>query len=388
MADTCGRRRWTLLAPLVLLLSALPPPALAGQGGPLFETARKAAEREFAALSARGLPGALVGVGAGSGERRIFAFGVADVETGAPMRPGHVMRIGSVAKLFLATLVLQLADEGRLSLDDPISRYVPDVPGGDRITLRMLGHHRSGLFNPIADPDFRRRINEAPDAERSYANIMTVVRNRADGRQPGDSFAYSNANSVLLGRAVEAATGATLTDLLAARIHRSFGAETPVIPRSAALPHADLKGYRFGRAAGAVEYGSVFFDATGFSASWAGAAGNMNATVGDLLRLAKPLASGATLSVRMRAALHDFTAIGPGFDYGFHIARFGKAIGHAGDVPGFSSFLAWLPDRDVSIVVLCNLSNLADKSAPAEAIGRAVIEALAVPGDQRQPVKP
>ena len=166
----------------------------------------------------------------------------------------------------------------------------------------------------------------------------------------------------------------------AAVASRSIG---KVVPASAALPDADLRGYRFGARTGAIEYGKVFFDATHFSASWAGAAGDMNATLDDLLRLAKPLAAGSTLNEESRAVLHGFETVAPGFEYGFHIARYGAAIGHAGDVPGFSSFLAWMPHRDLSIVVLCNLSNLADKSAPATIIGTSIVDALGPPGDER-----
>ena len=358
------------------------PASDAGSDSPL-DRAAQAAKTQINALKPAGLPGALVGLALGSGEARRIASGVASVETRMAIRTDHRMRIGSVAKLVVATLVLQLVDEGKLRLDDPISKYVADIPHGDRITLRMLGTHTSGVFNPLADANFRKRINANPGAERSFAEVMRVVRDNADAAEPGKTFAYSNGNTMLLARAIEAVTSQTLADVIEERIHRAFGIRTPVMPVTAALPDADLRGYRFGARSGAIEYGTVFFDATGFSASWAGAAGNMNATLDDLLILAKPLATGATLSKASRSVLHDFEPVAHGFGYGFHIAWFGEAAGHAGDVPGFSSFVAWMPRHDLSIVVLCNLSNMPDKRAPAEIIGRAVIKALGAPGDKR-----
>ncbi len=369
----------------VVFLAMFTPSAMA-QGmdsGVLFDRAEAAAGREFEALKGQGLPGMLVGMAVGSGESRRRAFGASNLKTGAPLKRDHTMRIGSVAKLVVATVVLQLVDEGRLRLDDPVSKYVAGVPHGDAITLRMLGRHRSGLFNPLADPAFRMRLNANPGVERTVADIMAILRRHAASVVPNATFSYSNANTILLAQAVESVTGGPVSDAIDSRIRRRFGVSTPVIPVNAEFPDADLRGYRFGARAGAIEYGEVFFDATDFSASWAGAAGNMNALLGDLLVLTKPLAAGTTLSKKSRAALHDFETVAPGFDYGFHVARYGDAIGHAGDVPGFSSFLAWIPRLDLSVVVLCNLSNLADKRAPATIVGKRIIEALRAPRDQR-----
>ncbi|MCG8695608.1 MAG: beta-lactamase family protein [Minwuiales bacterium] len=375
-----ARRAAGLAAVLALTLANSTP---GSANNTMLDQARSAAERKAAELLKRGLPGALVGISAGAGQTKRIAIGVADITTGAPLRVDHTMRIGSLAKLVVGTLALQLVDEGRIRLSDPVSNYVGDIPNGDRITLHMLGTHKSGLFNPIADPAFRTRINADPGAEIPFSAIVDVARRHPIAPASGRAFSYSNANTVLLARTLETATGKSLAELIETRVRQPFGVDTPFIPKSAALADPELRGYRYGERAGAVEYGTVLFDATEFSASWAGAAGNMNATLEDLLVLAKPLASGATLSDDTRAVLHSFEPVAHGFEYGFQIARFGDAIGHAGDVPGFSSFLAWLPSHDLSIVVLCNLSNMSDKRAPAEIIGRSIINELGKPSDER-----
>lgn len=93
------------------------------------------------------IPGAIVGLWMPGRGDYVKAFGTADTESGTPMKSDLFMRIGSVTKTFTVTAVLQLVDEGRIALDDPISKYVDGVPGGDRITLRQLASMRSGLFN-------------------------------------------------------------------------------------------------------------------------------------------------------------------------------------------------------------------------------------------------
>lgn len=373
--------RTTRVRPLMLLLLCLPallPPREAMSAD--MDAAEAAARTAFARLhEAERLPGALIGIALPGAPVLRLALGEANVETGAPMRLDHTMRIGSVQKLIVATAALQLAERGLLDLDAPIACHVPGVPNGAAITLRMLGNHTSGLFNPLADARFRARINAAPSAELARDDILAVAFANPVAHPPGTGFTYSNANTILLGAAIEAATGRALPDVLADTVLRPLGADGALVPASWRLPDPELRGYRHGPRAGAIEYGRIFFDATAFSASWAGAAGNMNATLDDLLKLAKPLASGATLGPAGRAELEKAVPESGPLRYGFGLARFGAARGHAGDVPGFSSFLAWLPATDAVVVVLANLSNTRDKRAPATLIGRAVLDALEPP---------
>ena len=93
------------------------------------------------------IPGAIVGVWQDGQPDYVQAFGVQDPDTGEPMTPDLYMRIGSNTKSFTTTAILQLVDQGRIGLDDPIETYVPGVPNGDQITIRQLGMMRSGLFD-------------------------------------------------------------------------------------------------------------------------------------------------------------------------------------------------------------------------------------------------
>ena len=105
------------------------------------------------AMTAVNVPGAIVGVWGPDGSY-VRAFGVADKATGTPMKTDFYSRIGSVTKTFTVTGVLQLADQGKLGLDDPIAKFIDGVPQGDKITLRQLARMQSGLFNYTDDKAF------------------------------------------------------------------------------------------------------------------------------------------------------------------------------------------------------------------------------------------
>ncbi|MGW7438901.1 serine hydrolase domain-containing protein [Streptomyces sp. NPDC054849] len=119
-----------------------------------------------AAMKKDAIPGVIVGLWMPGRGDYVKSFGVADRQSGTPMKSDLHMRIGSVTKTFTVTAVLQLVDQGRLKLDDPISNYVDKVPGGDRITLRQLAAMRSGLYDYTADPTFLEALRSDP--QRAY----------------------------------------------------------------------------------------------------------------------------------------------------------------------------------------------------------------------------
>ncbi len=139
-------------------------------------------------------------------------------------------------------------------------------------------------------------------------------------------------------------------------------------------------GYRHGPAADPVGYGEVFFDATGYGASWAGAAGDVYSTLDDLALAIGPLATEALLAQPMRDELHRWIETGaPGIRYGFHLGDRAGALGHSGDVPGFSATAVYLPASGTTIVVLANLSNSRDRRIPAVELEQTVRAALGAP---------
>lgn len=350
--------------------------------------------------SLKGLPGAVVGIRIGDDFEFREAFGFMEQEHTTPMRIDCSFPVASVAKPFLGNVALKLADEGVIRLDAPINTYLKDVPHGDVVTVRMLGQNTSGYFNAVADPAFRRVIDADPARLWKAPEILAYAMDKElTLAVPGKGWSYSNTNSVLLGQVIAAVTGehwsVALDRLIASPLGlRSLAVEegdAPGVARAVEQHRAEPRGYRYSAKDSAMMYGSELIDATDFSPSWAGAAGSMHASLDDLLRSCERVLSGSMLSPEMRATFHGW--IDTGFlseagdysepetiYYGFNIGKRriggGDYVGHPGDVPGYSSYIAYRQDTRMCIVVLCNLSNSPGRLVPAEEIAEAVMSIL------------
>ena len=170
-------------------------------------------------LVAAGAPGATLLVRRGD-RTTLLARGFAETATKKQMRPADSFRIGSLTKTYVATILLQLAEEGRLSLDDRVSLFLPGlVPGGDKITIRQLLNQTSGLFDYEKDP-----LVLAPYLAGNLAyrwaprKLVRIAVSHRPLFTPGTRWSYSNTNYILAGLIVEAATGATLGQVLDRRL--------------------------------------------------------------------------------------------------------------------------------------------------------------------------
>jgi len=307
-----------------------------------------AAREEVAALAAEGLPGAVLGTDAPDGALRL-ALGTADLATGAPLRLDHRFRVGSVSKLVVGGVVRALAAAGALDLRAPIAQYRAGVPDGGRITLAMLGAHRSGLRDALEDPAFRARINADPAGPVALDVVLAGSLALPPRFAPGDGEAYANVNAILLAEAAACAAGEPYASLARRLVLEPAGAD---LAPMGAPPSDTPRGYRFGRAPGRIEYGTTFFEATRFDPSWAGPAGDLAGRLEDVLRLGRWLARAPT-------AAGSFDLLTRRWPNGLG--------GHSGDVPGYSACLAWTAGGSV-LAACANLSNLRDGANPAERI--------------------
>jgi CubicO group peptidase (beta-lactamase class C family) len=192
-------------------------------------------QRIVCSLVGAGAPGAVAFVRTTKGVRSA-ATGVASLQPRIVMRAADRYRIASVTKTFVATVVLQLAAEGRLGLDDQVERWLPGmVPNGRSITLRELLNHSSGLFDYDQDEAWVTARISDPGREWSPRELLAVAFSHPPIFAPGSDWSYSNTNYILLGLVVEAATGTTLAAQLQARLFAplalgatSFPAETAI----------------------------------------------------------------------------------------------------------------------------------------------------------------
>jgi D-alanyl-D-alanine carboxypeptidase len=244
------------------------------------------------AVTQGGLPGILAEVR--DGDRQWFGTaGVADTRTGRKRSPRDRFRIGSISKTFVATVVLQLAAEGRLSLDDTAEQWLPRVVHGHhdgaRVNIRMLLNHTSGIFNYTDDQEALNRSE--PHTPES---LVQIAMSHPPTFTPGSGWAYSNTNYVLAGMIIERATGRALAEEITERVSRPLGLTGTYLPHGSDPtihgPHSRHYTKLFQTGPGAPVH-----DATELDSSMFWAAGGMVSTAGDLNRFFGALLGGRIL---------------------------------------------------------------------------------------------
>ncbi|MEV6007994.1 serine hydrolase domain-containing protein [Streptomyces sp. NPDC051976] len=320
-----------------------------------------------------GIPGAVVGLWMPGKGNYLHTSGVADKATGQPMPRNPYERIGSETKTFTVTALLELVDEHRLGLDDPISRYVRGVPDGDHITLRQLAEMRSGLFPYTSDPDFIQALLSDPQRYFTPREVLAYGFKHDNTFAPGAQFQYSNTNLILLGLVVEKVSGQRLGDFIANRVLRPTHLTHTLLPRGTEFPEPHPHGYTNQTLSGAVA------DSTNWNPSWAWAAGAMISNLEDLHRWAKIVATGELLTPQTQEQRLTTLPTGfPGLSYGLGIFDANGWIGHNGSIPGYETVTVYLPSQKATLVIMINTDTTVGGQEPSTLLARAVT-AVATP---------
>ncbi len=318
------------------------------------------------ALEKGGIPGAVVGIWAPDQGTWVEAFGHANLAEHQSMTVDHKFRIGSITKTATATIVLQLAGEGVIDLDQTIEQYDKkfglNIPQAKEITIRQLLNHTSGLFSYTDDP--------ALEAV-SYANLLLywtpqelikyAVSHR-DTAIPGKEFHYSNTGYALLGLIIEEETKHRLEEEVDRRIIQKLGLKHtsfPTLPNTTEphangyMANADLLRLSFNLRGNKT---AELVDVTAFNPSWAWAAGAMISDVNDLKAYAKALGTGSLVGKKMQAEQLKMIPVVPGSDmkYGLGLAEYKGFLGHRGEVPGYDVSMYYSPELDATFVVCLN----------------------------------
>ncbi|MFD5149140.1 serine hydrolase domain-containing protein [Streptomyces sp. NPDC058401] len=320
------------------------------------------------------VPGVTVGLWAPGKGSYVKSFGVADKATGAPMTPDLGVRIGSETKTFTVTALLQLVDQGKLSLDDPIGKYIGGVPNGNRITLRELAGMRSGLFNYSEDPGFDKELNGTSTF--TPQQLLDISFKHPVNFEPGAKFEYSNTNLILLGLLVEKITGRPLQEVIAQDVVKPAGlSERTLLATGTTFPEPHAHGYTNDLPGGKI------VDATNFDPSWAWAAGAMASDLQDLRSWAKTLATGTLLTPATQAQRLKTQPIGiiPGDGYGLGIFNVQGWLGHNGSLPGYETLTVYLPEEQATMVILLTTDDLYKGQEPSTLFGEAVTN-IVTPG--------
>ncbi|MFG3296903.1 serine hydrolase domain-containing protein [Streptomyces sp. NPDC048179] len=301
------------------------------------------------------VPGVTVGVWTPGQADYVRSFGTANKATGQRMSSDLYTRIGSETKMFTVTAVLQLVDQGKVGLDDPIGKYVDGVPNGDRITLRDLAGMRSGLFNYSEDDGFFKALTTDPRRHFTPQELLAYSFKHPVMFQPGRKFYYSNTNLILLGLLVEKESGQRLGDYIGQHILAPAGMRHTLFPTGNEFPTPRAQGYTDQTATGKVE------ETAGWDPSWAWAAGAMISDLDDLHSWARTAATGvfpdgrtmvSPAVQRQRLATPPTGIAGAG--YGLGIFDVQGWIGHNGSLPGYEALTVYLPSTRTTVVVLLN----------------------------------
>ncbi|MFH9490988.1 serine hydrolase domain-containing protein [Streptomyces halstedii] len=274
---------------------------------------RKALRASLEAFHQAGMYGAYSSVRDGS-ERWRGAVGVADIDTGRPMRPDYEHRVGSITKTFTSVAVLQQVAEGRIGLDAPIGDYLPDLVPGERgreVTVRMLLNHTSGIADYIL-PAFPGLVTDPGQAldEGRFRELVPEELVRlglaAEPPAPRGTHAYANTNYLIAGLLLEKVTGQDPEAYITENVIRRAGLRHTYFPRSARIPgpHARMYESFYGTIDPARDY-SVY------DMSWAGTAGAMVSTTDDLNDFYRRLLGGKLLGA---AELREMKTTVPAYE--------------------------------------------------------------------------
>ncbi|MFE5534159.1 serine hydrolase domain-containing protein [Streptomyces sp. NPDC056492] len=316
------------------------------------------------------VPGVMVSLSAPGKGSYVRAFGVADKATGAPIRTDMNMRIGSVTKTFTVTALLQLVDQGKARLDDPIGKYVAGVPNGDRITLRQLADMRSGLFNYSEDEGFFKALTSNPRRPFTPQELLAYSFKHPVLFQPGAKFYYCNTNLILLGLVVEKQSGQRLDDYINQKVVRPAGLHHTLFPVGAEFPKPHSQGYTDQTASGKTE------DAADWNPSWGWAAGAMISDLDDLKSWTKVMATGTLLKPATQAERLKVVEALPGTGYGLGIFNVQGWIGHNGSLPGYQALAVYLPEAKATLAVMLNTDIAYEGSEPSTLFGEAITKVV------------
>lgn len=305
-----------------------------------------------ATVGTNGITGVIVGIHDPAKGDLLTAYGDAD-RAGTPMRPNMHYRIASVTKTFTATAILQLADKRKLSLDDRLDTYVPNIPRGRQITLRNLLDMRSGLYDYATDPAVYAAYQKNPLMPGFTTDSALKVIRAHPGTATGQKPEYNNSNYLLLGLVLEKVTGEPAPATIE-RLARRSGLGSTTFPTTPDMPKPYAHGYLLPTDPGPNR------DVTRSSMLYPYTAGAVVSTVPDMLRYAEQLGTGYGLS---RATFRDrldwvpLTGAGVRLQYGLGILQVGDWIGHDGSIFGYSDVVSYLPSAKASVVVMVNASN-------------------------------
>lgn len=307
-------------------------------------------------------------------------YGLADVAKGTPMTPDMRLRLGSITKQFTAVGILMLLDEGKLALDDDITRFLPDYPTrGKRITIAHLLSHTSGIVNYTSKLGFS--LNAARD--KTVPQLIDGFKDDALDFEPGTRWVYNNSGYVLLGAVIEKLSGQSYASFLAERIFKPLD-----------MRHTAYEGHERHPGPRALGHTKGWFGVTTarpLSMTQPYAAGALVSTVDDMARWDAAISAGKLLKPATWQQAHSGVVLAGGkptnYGYGWQVGKLRGVpmVSHGGMVHGFTAYAVRLPRQKVYVAVLANTDDV--KVQPELVASRVAAIAIGDPFPDVTPVK-
>lgn len=312
-------------------------------------------------------PGATVGLALSDGTSIGLAVGLSNVESKTPMTARDLMLQGSVGKTYVAAVALQLVQEKKLGLDDPIEKYLGRekwfgrLPNARDITVRMLMNHTSGLVRYEFKEQFTKDLRANPDKVWKPEELISYILDTAPPFAAGKGWDYSDTNYIVLGMIIERITGNTYYQELGRRILAPLSLRETVASDRRAIPRL-AQGYAgkdnpFGGADAMINAGRMVINP---QFEWTG--GGIASTTEDLARWAKLLYEGKAFEPSLLAKMLEGVParLGPEAKYGLGViirpTALGLTYGHSGFFPGYITEVMYFPAARVAIAVQVNTS--------------------------------
>jgi D-alanyl-D-alanine carboxypeptidase len=368
------RRDVIVLAPGMMTLPLTPLPlqaraqaATPSTSSPVAAPAAADLDAILAAAVERGLPGVALAIERDGDPVYAGVAGVASIERKTPADIADRFRLGSITKAFTAIIVLQLAEEGVLALDDTVTAWldapeVARIPNVDTVTVRQLLNHTSGIYDYLDEDDsqFVEVAYLAPDADWTKVWTVPELLAYAEGKShapyfaPGEGFHYSNTGYLLLGLIVEQATGHPFDDALKRRILDPLMLDDTALEMGKVVSGNVVDCYE--------STGGEMDNVTALNLTWAWTAGAMVSTIGDLARFARAVFDGELLSASSYTEMFTYTPEPriPGAGWGMGVWTIpspnGMLLAGGGGGPGFTASMVRLQEENLTAVATTNMS--------------------------------
>lgn len=268
--------------------------------------------------------------------------------TGVPATVDMHHRTGNVGHSLVETVLLQQVEKGTLALDDPLSKYLPELPSADEITIDMVAHGTSGYTQYTIVPEFQEKLYDNPFADWNIDDVIAYGIEGGPQYPPGTSWNFSDTNILILARVLEEATGTPVSELIQKGIFDPLGMDQSTSPATAYLPDPVLHAYTGER--------GVWEEATYWDPSWTSFAGGWGSTQDDLRTLVEAVGTGTLLSEESHQAQLAPTNVGLGSNtaeryYGMGISIVNDWLLTAPGLQGYHASVGYLRDQELTVVI-------------------------------------